>query len=643
MEDSFFKVPTIGEIKKVTKPENINKAISSETSNDCPYKEPNWSGAPTEYYGFEVLKNGQIVEQIKNLESKNFWVFGRLPQNEIVAAHPTVSRHHCVLQYRPQIESEEGSEEPEIEKGWFIFDLDSTHGTFLNRMRVRPKTYIRIRVGMMLKLGSSTRNFILQGPMEDSEIESELSVTELKQQKIQRDQEREEEKQTKERDELLELERLEKLKESQGISWGMADDAEDEPDLTENPFAVTNNEELFLNDPKKTLRGFFEREGHNLEYKCDELSPGTFVCRITLPIDDDFGKPIVAEVQHKGKKKDCVANGALEACRILDRHGVLRQANHEPRRAKAANYSDSDSDDYLDRTGDVEKKRLKKAPLTDTIAFTYDELLVQEQELLEKIKGLEEKLQVCLKDEKAQKQSQNNDNEDLDAFMSNLSNLDKKVDKFEIRNIKLEIQTMKADHVKHQKLMNAAKPTFTLPPILEASSSKPKLSMFGKRSKLGSFLGIKKHIEVLKATEEVEFKVEEEEEAVLAPESPVENVVNKPLDVVVVEVEETKLTAVPETKTETELKAPQVVPIEKEIPEKDETVEPKQSNKRELSAPESLTSAKKRKNRIRIRYRENVDIDDAEEAKQEEKVSKWVPPENQTGDGSTHLNDKYGY
>lgn len=123
MEDSFFKVPTIGEIKKVAKPENIIKTTSSEPSNDCPYKEPNWSGAPSEYYGFEVLKNGQIVEQIKNLEKKNFWVFGRLPQNEIVAAHPTVSRHHCVLQYRPQIECDEGSEETEIEKGWFIFDL----------------------------------------------------------------------------------------------------------------------------------------------------------------------------------------------------------------------------------------------------------------------------------------------------------------------------------------------------------------------------------------------------------------------------------------------------------------------------------------------------------------------------------------
>ena len=120
-----FKVPIISEIKK-PKPEN--QAPSNEQQQDVitPYKEPKWSGCAEEYYAFEVLKNGQIVEEIKNLENKSFWVFGRLPQNDITAAHPTISRFHCVLQYRPpqEIEKEEDADEnKDIEKGWFIYDL----------------------------------------------------------------------------------------------------------------------------------------------------------------------------------------------------------------------------------------------------------------------------------------------------------------------------------------------------------------------------------------------------------------------------------------------------------------------------------------------------------------------------------------
>lgn len=266
--------------------------VETETpkvSAKCPYIEPTWSKVPESNltYNFEVLKGGQIVENVKNLESKAFWTVGKLPNNDIVMAHPTISRYHAVLQYRPEVtakdqnnsdssdddddnasNSEQIAQKPQIEKGWYLYDLNSTHGSFVNKMKVPPKTYVRLRVGYMLKFGASTRIYILQGPDFDEEAESELTITEMKELKLKKEQEAKEK--------LLEEE---KRIEEQGISWGMTDDADEETDLSHNPFASTNNEDLFLQDPKKTLRGYFEREGLDLDYKVDEVTNGTYTCR----------------------------------------------------------------------------------------------------------------------------------------------------------------------------------------------------------------------------------------------------------------------------------------------------------------------------------------------------------------------------
>ena len=76
-----------------------------------------------------------------------------------------------------------------------------------------------VKVGHIIKLGLSTRLFLLQGPEQDMEAESELTVTQLK-------EKRQAELAAREIEELEHQRREEEIakqKEDQGIDWGMGE------------------------------------------------------------------------------------------------------------------------------------------------------------------------------------------------------------------------------------------------------------------------------------------------------------------------------------------------------------------------------------------------------------------------------------
>lgn len=87
----------------------------------------------------------------------------------------------------------------------------------------------------------------------------------------------------------------------------------------------------------------------------------------------------------------------------------------------------------------------------------------------------------------------------------------------------------------------------------------------------------------------------------------------------------------------------EVVKVRKSVPDSEEA-NVKNVITNGSSSTSSSSATKKKRNRIRIRTdkgRENVDFD--EEMVDTEKYSTWVPPQGQSGDGSTDLNEKYGY
>ncbi|MGF1489143.1 MAG: FHA domain-containing protein [Prochloraceae cyanobacterium] len=87
----------------------------------------------TDFFNEETL-------QPLNLKGRDNISIGRDPNNDVSIDHPTVSRYHA------KIERENGS--------FYLFDLNSTNGTFVNGKQVRDKRVLK--VGDTIHIGSSS-------------------------------------------------------------------------------------------------------------------------------------------------------------------------------------------------------------------------------------------------------------------------------------------------------------------------------------------------------------------------------------------------------------------------------------------------------------------------------------------------------
>ncbi|XP_032910687.1 kanadaptin [Catharus ustulatus] len=641
------------------------------------YEEPPWGSRPPagSGYGLEVLKGGVLLGSVR-LEDSSWFLVGRLPGCALSLEHPSVSRHHAVLQYRGAGCSPDDAGGADA-AGFYVYDLGSTHGTFLNKARVPPRTYCRVRVGHGLRFGGSSRLFLLQGPKEDQESESELTVTELK--ALRKQQQAKLEKTMLGEDSDEEDEKEERNERSQNsdmsCSWGMGEDAE-EDEVEENPIAIDFQDvqdAFYMKDPRKALQGFFDREGEELEYEYDDRGHNSWLCRIKLPVDDASGKQLVAEVLHSGKKKEAMIQCALEACRLLDARGVLRQ-EAVSRKRKSKNWEDedfydSDDDTFLDRTGAVEKKRLnrmKKAGKIEEKPETYDSLVTKLKEAENELSEITEKLKVSGK-----VQSHPAAQDSLDEFMTEIKS-GCTLDSVARKKLHLRSFELKKEQQRLKGLIKLVKPA-ELPELKPQSGSyslnaenKPKkmnLPLFGamkggskfklKTGSLGKLPVKRPDIpETLFKTKDDGPEEEEEEEEEMEEEQEGDAVNSRVSNL------EMKTTIEKETGKEAHvpdgslcnnknleslqdgvdfLPEPKVLRNESQMgPSQEKSQASKVVNKEPEETSEKVkkinTSSKVQQPFFSSQYPD----DDPD-------YCIWIPPEGQSGDGKTHLNEKYGY
>ncbi|XP_046545133.1 kanadaptin-like isoform X2 [Haliotis rubra] len=645
-----------------------------------PYKEPSWSGLCDESYQFEVLKNGSIIDNV-DLTKQPFYVFGRLPSCDVTMEHPSLSRYHAVVQFS-------ASDSEKRAKGWYLYDLDSTHGTWINKVKVKPKVYNRVRVGHVVKFGGSSRLHILQGPDDDKEEESDLSVTEIKEQRERQKKEAEVLHQAELIEEETRMQKEKQRLEDKGCTWGIDEDAEEANE--DSPFMpsslIPENEHLYIDDPKKALKGYFEREGYDLpEYQFVECGQGKHKCMVELPVDTPTGEPVVAEVVVSGKRKDAVVACALEACRLLDKYGELRKSKHESHKRKEKNWEDndfydSDEDTFLDRTGTIEKKRvqrMKKAGKIEDKAETYDSLMTKHTNVSKEIEEIEAKL------EKAKADAAAFDNEEVDALDAYMSAIKSGVmDTKTKMKLKRQLIELKQEEQKLRRLVNLAKPA-SLPELKKFVPPPPKPVVKAAIPSVGKIhVGPRKHLPVPTQTRTTISKgADEEEEEEEEEESVTSTDCNRNTSMVGGE----RLQSEEPDSTSGKVKAPAKVPPSVSMESvSSSTVKgpamppppsaPSQSAESVSSSsvkahgkaspspagsgvPDSTEELSQKNVDTKAKKRSSLDDVKVKSKKPKTSGSKqtggyddtdpdyavWMPPQGQSGDGKTHLNAKYGY
>lgn len=372
------------------------KFKEQKPSSNVPYTIPEWSEAPCHNYFLEVLKDGSIIDQF-DVYDKGAYMFGRVDLCDFVLDHPTISRFHAVLQFNKS-------------GGAFLYDLSSTHGTFVNKNQVKKKVYVELHVGDVLRFGHSTRLYIFQGPPDLMPPEKEVkSIRSVRMREERSDMEAS----------LLRAKREAAL--ADGISWGMDEDAveENEDDLDEITWQnfkgqLTEKQEKTREKVLKRLEKISNMKKEIDAIRAKDISQGGLTQGQQTQIARNEQR--MAQVAEELENLEETLNESI-------RESLGARVGRVRGKKKGANEDDedeymSDEDDFYDRT----KKKPSKQKGADGQSVETADSLLDKKEAINK--QIEEKKKL-LADEKNRVIPEQDDaadtGDELDAFMSGLS------------------------------------------------------------------------------------------------------------------------------------------------------------------------------------------------------------------------------
>ncbi|XP_062233081.1 uncharacterized protein LOC133930446 [Phragmites australis] len=362
----------------------------------APYAIPEWSSAPGHPFSLEVLKDGTIVDQL-DVSKKGAYMFGRIDLCDFVLEHPTISRFHAVLQFR-----NDGKV--------FLYDLESTHGSFINKTQIKKKLYMEIHVGDVIRFGQSSRLYIFQGPSELMPPEKDMQK--LRDAKIQQD--------ILDREASLSRAKTQAAL-AEGISWGMADDAveesaEDEADeITWQTYKgqLTDRQEKTRSKIVKRMEKIANMKKEIDAIRVKDISQGglTQGQQTQIARNEQRISQIMEELDNLEETLNDSIRESLGA-----RSGKANRGSRKSSLEEEDDVLSDDDDEFYDRT---KKKSSNQKSSEQQSVETADSLLEKKDSITNDIISKKKLLE-----EENHKLAQSNTadvGDDLDAYMSGLS------------------------------------------------------------------------------------------------------------------------------------------------------------------------------------------------------------------------------
>ncbi|BBN15508.1 hypothetical protein MPTK1_6g20140 [Marchantia polymorpha subsp. ruderalis] len=379
-----------------------SKSAGDRASSGGPqYAKPSWGAPPGHPFSLEVLKEG-ISLGIVDVSEKAAYMFGRSDRCDFVLEHPTVSRYHAVLQYNAKGQA-------------FIFDMASTHGTFINKRQVKGQAYEKLNVGDIVRFGYSTRLHHFQGPTEFMPEEGLSKAERRAVRLLEAAQERAEREQS-----ILRAKR--NASSADGATWGMQEDAEEEEEeedteeITWQTFKgeLTEKQQKTLEKVHKRNEKLANLKKENDAIQAKEISQGglTQGQQTQIARNEQRMTQLVEELENM---EETLNESIREA--ISGRSGTKRGGK------KSLQNEDEDEDlsddEFYDRASKLNARKKKEA---SQVVETAETLLDKKSSLSKEI----ESVRLLMKAEEEQDKQNGakmeiESDDPLDQFMTNIS------------------------------------------------------------------------------------------------------------------------------------------------------------------------------------------------------------------------------